>query len=136
MVYPLSHALTHTPDVQEAVRVSTPPLDEDTADGKPRAFFTSLTPTSPDETEDSSAYSSQAQKASHQRRHRNAGSAKPHEWWERQPQRAARRKQREFEFDVPEHLPSSPMCPANKKHASKGTGVCVYHGKGLAPVVD
>ncbi|KAI0597849.1 hypothetical protein F4775DRAFT_602031 [Biscogniauxia sp. FL1348] len=34
-----------------------------------------------------------------------------------------------FEFDVPEHLPSSPMCPANKRHRSGGTGVCVYHGR-------
>jgi hypothetical protein len=34
-----------------------------------------------------------------------------------------------FEFDLPEHLPSSPMCPANKKHKSGGTGVCVYHGR-------
>lgn len=34
-----------------------------------------------------------------------------------------------FEFDLPEHLPTSPMCPANKKHKSGGTGVCVYHGR-------
>ncbi|RYP16838.1 hypothetical protein DL765_004859 [Monosporascus sp. GIB2] len=34
-----------------------------------------------------------------------------------------------FQFDLPEHLPSSPMCPANKKHKSGGTGVCVYHGR-------
>lgn len=34
-----------------------------------------------------------------------------------------------FEFDLPEHLPNSPMCPANKKHRSGGTGVCVYHGR-------
>ncbi|RYO77173.1 hypothetical protein DL766_000826 [Monosporascus sp. MC13-8B] len=34
-----------------------------------------------------------------------------------------------FRFDLPEHLPSSPMCPANKKHKSGGTGVCVYHGR-------
>ncbi|KAI1095793.1 hypothetical protein F5B19DRAFT_267691 [Rostrohypoxylon terebratum] len=34
-----------------------------------------------------------------------------------------------FEFDLPEHLPSSPMCPTNKRHKSGGTGVCVYHGR-------
>ncbi|KAK3990082.1 hypothetical protein QBC44DRAFT_380971 [Cladorrhinum sp. PSN332] len=35
-----------------------------------------------------------------------------------------------FEFDMPEHLPSSPMCPANPKHVkSGGKGVCVYHGR-------
>lgn len=40
-----------------------------------------------------------------------------------------RGQRREFEFDLPEHLPSSPMCPANKKHKSGGTGICVYHGR-------
>lgn len=31
-----------------------------------------------------------------------------------------------FEFDVPEHLPSSPMCPANPRNVkSGGKGVCV-----------
>ncbi|KAK7996969.1 hypothetical protein PG989_005009, partial [Apiospora arundinis] len=39
------------------------------------------------------------------------------------------RESRTFEFDMPEHLPNSPMCPANKKHKSGGTGVCVYHGR-------
>ncbi|KAI1142384.1 hypothetical protein F5Y05DRAFT_224649 [Hypoxylon sp. FL0543] len=34
-----------------------------------------------------------------------------------------------FEFDLPEHLPNSPMCPANKRHKSGGTGVCLYHGR-------
>ncbi|KAK4193686.1 hypothetical protein QBC35DRAFT_446026 [Podospora australis] len=35
-----------------------------------------------------------------------------------------------FEFDVPEHLPSSPMCPANLKNMKTlGKGVCVYHGR-------
>ncbi|KAI8624543.1 hypothetical protein F5Y19DRAFT_480564 [Xylariaceae sp. FL1651] len=37
--------------------------------------------------------------------------------------------QRTFEFNIPEHLPTSPMCPANKRHKSGGTGVCVYHGR-------
>ncbi|KAI1149748.1 hypothetical protein F4825DRAFT_453134 [Nemania diffusa] len=44
---------------------------------------------------------------------------------QRQQQRAAAA----FRFDMPEHLPSSPMCPANKRHKSGGTGVCVYHGR-------
>jgi len=36
---------------------------------------------------------------------------------------------RTFTFDLPEHLPTSPMCPRNKRHMSGGTGVCVYHGR-------
>lgn len=30
-----------------------------------------------------------------------------------------------FELDLPEHLPSSPICPANAKHKLKGKGACV-----------
>jgi hypothetical protein len=37
--------------------------------------------------------------------------------------------QRIFQFYLPEHLPTSPMCPANSRHKSGGTGVCVYHGR-------
>jgi parafibromin len=29
----------------------------------------------------------------------------------------------------PEHLPSSPLCPKNPMHKSKGRGICVYHGR-------
>lgn len=32
-------------------------------------------------------------------------------------------------FDIPEHLPTSPLCPKHPKHKSKGTGVCPFHGK-------
>jgi hypothetical protein len=35
------------------------------------------------------------------------------------------RKAALFEFNLPEHLPSSPMCPANPKNKSGGKGVCV-----------
>lgn len=35
----------------------------------------------------------------------------------------------EFELNLPEHLPNSPMCPRNPKHKSGGRGVCVYHGR-------
>jgi hypothetical protein len=32
------------------------------------------------------------------------------------------------EYDVPEHLPSSPLCPRNPKHRSQGKGACMFHG--------
>jgi hypothetical protein len=58
------------------------------------------------------------------------------EWWEVplavtrwEDLSPATRPLRSFEFDLPEHLPSSPMCPANKKHRGGGIGVCVYHGR-------
>lgn len=53
------------------------------------------------------------------------------EWWE-VPNVVPRYEDlgpKTFAFDLPEHLPNSPMCPANKKHKSGGTGVCVYHGR-------
>ena len=34
-----------------------------------------------------------------------------------------------FEINVPEHLPSSPLCPKHPKHKSGGKGICIYHGR-------
>ncbi|GME26225.1 hypothetical protein GTA08_BOTSDO03663 [Neofusicoccum parvum] len=34
-----------------------------------------------------------------------------------------------FAWDVPEHLPGSPLCPLSPKHKSGGKGICVYHGR-------
>jgi hypothetical protein len=33
------------------------------------------------------------------------------------------------DLNVPEHLPSSPLCPRHRKHKSGGRGVCWMHGK-------
>jgi parafibromin len=35
----------------------------------------------------------------------------------------------QFELNLPEHLPNSPLCPKNPTHTSGGTGICVYHGR-------
>lgn len=37
--------------------------------------------------------------------------------------------QNQFDLNIPEHLPSSPLCPKNPKHRSGGNGICVYHGR-------
>lgn len=59
------------------------------------------------------------------------------EWWDA-PQAFVRRDPVQgvsfFEFDMPEHLPSSPMCPANPMHRLKGKGVCVV-SSAWAPIV-
>lgn len=34
-----------------------------------------------------------------------------------------------FKWDVPEHLPGSPLCPLSPKHKSGGKGICIYHGR-------
>ncbi|OTA00965.1 hypothetical protein A9Z42_0012690 [Trichoderma parareesei] len=112
----------------EAVRVSTPPLDEDTADGRPRGFFTSLTPPLADgETSTKATPPVRSTK-------RYSVHGQPRQWWDQMPQRTGRRDHsgatgNKFEFDVLEHLPGSPLCPADKRHKSGGTGVCVYHGR-------
>ncbi|KAL6717236.1 hypothetical protein ACLMJK_005151 [Lecanora helva] len=31
--------------------------------------------------------------------------------------------------NLPEHLPSSPLCPKNPKHKSGGKGICPFHGR-------
>ncbi|KAM0253291.1 hypothetical protein ACHAQJ_007345 [Trichoderma viride] len=135
--YASSYHLSNSPfPGGEAVRVSTPPIDEDTADGRPRAFFTSLTPPMPDGETSTKTTSSSVRSAKHYSSHGSMAS-QPREWWEQMPQRGCRRdildttgsSSGRFEFDVPEHLPRSPMCPSNKRHKSGGTGVCVYHGR-------
>lgn len=118
------------------MRVSTPPIDEDTADGKPRGFFTSLTPPESNTDITPSPTSSSPRlgpSVHHHRCQRISLSAQPREWWDPMPAPRIRRQQtpapQDFTFDVPEHLPSSPLCPANSRHESGGTGLCVYHGR-------
>lgn len=41
---------------------------------------------------------------------------------------------RKFEWDTPEHLPNSPLCPLFQKKSDgdtgNGFGICLYHGRG------
>ncbi|KAG4252636.1 hypothetical protein FPRO04_02419 [Fusarium proliferatum] len=122
----------------EARRIKTPPLAEDTASGRPRSFFTETVPPKEDD-----EMESPSRRNSIQTVRRQSIVADTYEWWEKMPKKPVRRSPFQdrppFEFQLPEHLPSSPMCPTNEKHVSGGTGVCVYHGrrKGasrLAPV--
>lgn len=125
--------------LQEATRIQTPPLDEDTADGRARGFFTSTSLPTVDGSGHSASESSTRSKRRSPRSemHRRCMSGQTREWWERVPKRPVRRnpvdRVRAFEFDIPEHLPSSPLCPANKRHNGGGSGVCVYHGRKKVP---
>lgn len=118
---------------QEAVRVSTPPLDEDTADGKARGFFTSTTPPELSNTDGTTISARSHRPARRQNVHRSSMSGHSREWWEHSPRFYSRRenikRNGSFYFSIPEHLPTSPLCPANTKHKSGGTGLCVYHGR-------
>ncbi|KAM0082904.1 hypothetical protein ACKRZS_004846 [Fusarium odoratissimum] len=113
---------------EEARRMKTPPLAEDTTSGRPRSFFTeTVPPTEADQMEPPS------RRNSLQTVRRQSIVADTYEWWEKMPKKPVRRSPFQeripFEFQLPEHLPSSPMCPTNEKHVSGGAGICVYHGR-------
>lgn len=97
-----------------------------------------------------SAYNTPVPKAQRQKAASPVGAKSgAREWWERLPDQLQRRAapaapveappaatagartpgRAGFAFDVPEHLPNSPLCPANQKHRSGATGMCVYHGR-------
>ncbi|PHH60008.1 hypothetical protein CDD81_2212 [Ophiocordyceps australis] len=130
----------------EAVRINTPPLDQDTADGRPRGFFTCTSPPGIDPHPPLSTPASARSASPRPGARRSSLSAPSREWWEPMPGHLRDRTdllsanassslhwrlaaKSDFHFDVPEHLPSSPLCPANSRHASGGTGLCVYHGR-------
>lgn len=60
--------------------------------------------------------------------YRQVVDAERREWWDA-PKDLIRRDPVKgipfFEFDMPEHLPSSRMCPANPMNKLRGKGVCV-----------
>lgn len=196
--------------LQEATRIHTPPLKEDTADGRPRGYFFNVSiPIDADNT-GSSASSKETifttttmhrslpptplrhpherieeEQSNYRNGPRRGDFSLPptpglsglpptsglsslpatpgtpslpttpgtpdkrrREWWDapttsteaRRAERAERlangrsrgdgeggrlRRKGQFRFEIPEHLPTSPMCPANPKHKSQGKGVCV-----------
>ncbi|KAF5019641.1 hypothetical protein F66182_8345 [Fusarium sp. NRRL 66182] len=110
----------------EAVRIKTPPLAEDTANGQARSFFTeTVAPSEDDHT--IFHHCSSSRKDSLQTVRRQSVTPQACEWWEKIPKKPIHRNPFQepiaFEFQIPEHLPNSPMCPANPKHVSGGTGV-------------
>ncbi len=142
-------------DTQEATRVTTPPLKEDTIDGRVRGLFFDISgPSESDRQQGSESTSSTrgtltnnsstwgnstvASQNHHQSRRNEHYPRRRREWWDTPSKSmtsaasaaaASRKNQMRkaalFEFNVPEHLPTSPMCPANPKNKSEGKGVCV-----------
>ncbi|KAI0171801.1 hypothetical protein GGR52DRAFT_547723 [Hypoxylon sp. FL1284] len=122
----------------EATRVQTPPLRESGQHrDRPRSFFFDIA--TPRHSGSGSGNTTASEWASHRQppttdddgraKTKKRDSAK--EWWE-VPVAVPRYEAMapaSFAFDLPEHLSSSPMCPANPRHKSGGTGVCVYHGR-------
>jgi len=48
----------------------------------------------------------------------------------KQVEMEAEEEEEELASDVPEHLPSSPLCPLNPKNSKFGQLLCPIHGKG------
>jgi hypothetical protein len=48
----------------------------------------------------------------------------------KQVEMEAEDEEEELASDVPEHLPSSPLCPLNPKNLMYGRLLCPIHGKG------
>jgi hypothetical protein len=71
------------------------------------------------------------------RRNRSKEPRSPPDWWDNDdPVRAAAEKylakKHPLEVNMglpPEDLTSSPPCPKNSMHKSKGREICVYHGR-------
>ncbi|KAG8669071.1 hypothetical protein FPOAC1_008458 [Fusarium poae] len=115
----------------EARRIKTPPLTEGTASGRPRSFFAETVAHA--DVGEVDIQASLSRRHSLQTIRHKSYAPDTIEWWERIPKQPVRRNPLQgsatFEFKLPEHLPSSPMCPANEKHVGGGKGVCVYHGR-------
>ena len=122
-------------NIKEAMRVPTPPWDEGTTDGNPRGYLTEGTLPATNE-KDALLKQPHASKSPRHGLPRRSLSGRSKEWWKNASVKPVRNdpfnRGKVFEFDVPEHLPNSPLCPANKQHSGGGKGLCVYHGRSRA----
>jgi hypothetical protein len=133
---------------QEAVQVHTPPASVGTAITNSRGFFLDLGSSingqesgvaSVDRNLVSSAASRTALKA-------QLTSRGKREWWDEietslasdapvirtqiEPIIVSQIELSRFEWNTPEHLPNSPLCPLNQKgNTGNIKGTCVYHGR-------
>lgn len=104
----------------EARRIATPPLLEQ--NGRPRGFFFNY------EVPDGEANMLGPDTRARPRVKRRKSS--DIDWYTVMLKAdEARDNAMNFELNVPEHLPSSPLCPKHPKHQSGGRGICVYHGR-------
>jgi hypothetical protein len=150
--YVILHLLT---DKQEARRITTPPLKESSdgrirsmftevdnftgsdalSEADNRSFMSGLNNggggSTGSDTMSSSESSKQYNKAYRQAA---APNARAKHWFDKKEEEDNRKhkgkKKRknskpDFALNVPEHLPTSPLCPANPRHPSGGNGVCV-----------
>jgi hypothetical protein len=116
--------------------VHTPPSSGDPSGGRARGFFFDLTPST--NSNGANAFpSEQLSESSGTCRHtaRSLMDSKgERDWWDVEelaavPMPNRRAEPLDFEMEIPEHLPNSPLCPMHPKHKSGGMGLCMYHGR-------
>jgi len=112
----------------------TPPINKFTADGRVRGFFLAA----PADVGSPYSGTPTAEKPKAPSNYPRSLEGEPKEWWEKLPVKPVRRTTPQlrsatpegtFQFDVPEHLPGSPLCPASVLKSAPGSSVCVYHGR-------
>lgn len=115
----------------EARRIGTPPLPSSSPGLRQGFFF--------DENTSSGSNSSPKAEERQTGNGNGDGDQGPHRYTERDWYRArvaaekAKDVQFQFELNVPEHLPNSPLCPKHPKNRhTGGKGVCVHHGRRLS----
>ncbi|PMD47399.1 hypothetical protein L207DRAFT_560909 [Hyaloscypha variabilis F] len=143
-IWILVQLASHDPDEptflpSEARRINTPPLYPDTPDGQAPDLPFDISATGDDSSpvhSDHTQKSGGTPKTSPPRSRQlweagtmnaNTGNKSTHPLGRGPP--ADLMSPTMFELNLPEHLPSSPLCPKNPKHDSGGTGICVYHGR-------
>jgi hypothetical protein len=107
--------------------MSTPPLNEDTADSRPRGVFFDLS-MAPGVSPQLPASSSTGSSKGTPRGERRRGSItkKATDCFDYHSKKnPGKGKTSYFDFDVPKHLPNSSLCPAHPQHKGGGKGVCV-----------
>ena len=108
----------------EARRIHTPPLpDGSPGKSKHRGFFFDYN--APMTEESPRHHTTRAGTSG------RTGSVSDMEWYRRKLDSvdAGTNSWEEYVASVPDHLPSSPLCPKHPKHKSRGAGTCPYHGK-------
>jgi hypothetical protein len=148
---------------QEARRITTPPLKE-TNNGRVRSLFTEVDNfTGGDTTSEADArsvpsslnfggggatesdtMSSSGSSKQYNQAYRKAAdpSASLSHWFDDEEEDSTRKDKRkkkskpDFALNVPEHLPTSPLCPVNPRHPSGGNGVCVVSVLGELLLVE
>jgi len=118
-------------------RINTPPGLEETPTGRARGFFFDLTLPSVDKNNNDPSNLSQpsSNKSSTKTTRLMTPTGRIRQWWDDDEDHIAPRARRQlmtggnFVFDVPDHFPSSPLCPMHPKHKSGGRGICPLHGR-------